>query len=179
MNILKYKIACKTCLASDGMDHITLAKSSTNFIENRTLMSEYALGRYIKNYFSEIKTLCQFCGSPNLDIFEIEVNDKKAKIDGDLTQFQIVITHENGIVDAKTGGSRRMPRGFLKDAFSIIENSIQEIPENEFEEKHIGSVRFVVSTGFIDNDDYRTNRLEEFSFVGFSKKMIVEMVSEI
>lgn len=181
MKTLKYKVACKSCLNTDGIDHmIIISNGYSDFFENRMLKSEYDLGKYIKTYLKNNDKSCQFCRSNNLEISDIEIEGRKASIGREVTQFQLVITkYENGQIAIKTGGSQLLPKGFMTEALRLIEQAIKETPKSEFEEKHIGNVRFVVATGFIGDDDHRTNRLESFSFVGFDKDTVESIIGDV
>ena len=179
MKTLMYKVACKSCLQTDGISHtIMIMNSYEELFEDRLLKSEYQLEQYVKDHFRETNNPCEFCKSYNLEISDIEFDREKALVGSNVDQFQLVITKDgDGEIDVKTGGSQYLPSGFLNEAFDIIETAIANTPKNEFEEKYIGNIRFVVSTGFIDNDSFRTNRLEQFKFVGFSKEKTANIVS--
>jgi hypothetical protein len=181
MKILTYQVACKSCLRSDGENHmIMIMDSFEDFSENRLLKSEYQLGKYVVKYLNERGKPCQFCQSTNLEISNIEFDGIKALVGRNIDQFQLVISkHENGQVEMKPGGSQYLPKGFLNEAFELIDKAQLDTPMSECEEKSIGNIRIVVSTRTIGNDDYRTNRLEQFSFVGFDKETIVNMIDQI
>jgi hypothetical protein len=181
MKVLNYKVACKSCLQTDGMNHLLMITgSNSDLIENRLLKSAYSLERYVKDQLRESNQPCQFCGSNNLAISDIEFDGKKAMVDSNVDQFQLVLSKiANGQIEIKTGGSQYLPFEFLPEAIKVIEDAIQGTALDEFEEKQVGTVRFVVSTGFIGNDEFRTNRLEQFSYVGFSKQSLLNMVRQI
>jgi len=154
--------------------------SYSDFYENRMLKSEYQLERYIKSYLSRNDKPCQFCQSDNLEISDIEFDGRRAMCDQEVVQLQLVFSKdENGQIEVRTGGTRYLPNSFLPEAFKLIDKAIANTPNSEFEEKPIGNIRFVVSTGFIGNDNERTNRLEQFSFVGFSKEDTIDYVAQI
>ncbi len=181
MIIIEYKIACKSCLKTDGIiDIMRLNTDIQFFFENRLLKSEYALGKHLKSLLQENNLPCQFCGSNNLDIRDISIEGKKALISNESDQMQLVLSkHESGDIEIKTQGSKYLPKDFMPIAFDLIQQAIQETHDSEFEEKHIGFVSFVVSTGYIGNDDYRTYRLEQFSFVGFNKVELGDLVGQM
>ena len=150
------------------------------FIENRILISEFELANYIKEFYEEENKTCPSCGARNFDFSEIEIAGKKAKIGEDVDQFILVIMkHENNQIELKVGGSKYLPKGFVPEAFELIEETFHSIPSHEFESKRIGNLRFVVSSGFIGNDANRTNRLEQFSFVGFDKAQIQDLFDQL
>jgi thioredoxin-related protein len=152
----------------------------SDFFENNRLKSEYSLGRYISSFLFENNQGCDFCDSFNLEISEIEFDGIKSKITRDIDQFQLVISkHENGKIEIETGGSINLPYEFLNEAFKLIEDSVISTNENYFEEKHIGNIRFIVSTGYLGNNHFRTNRLEHFSFVGFRKDALEDYAKQI
>ncbi|KAA3437663.1 hypothetical protein [Rufibacter hautae] len=179
--LLNYEFACKTCLKTDGMRHkILIADSYSDFYENRLMKSEYQFQTIIKDYLKKNKKSCPNCKSYNLEISDIEFDSKNALVGRRIDQIQLVLMkHENGQIEIQTGGTQYLPTGFLKEAFKIIESVLLDTDKTEFEEKKIGNVRFVVSTRFIENDDYRTSRLEQFKFVGFDKETIVRAVTQI
>jgi len=181
MKNLTYQVACKSCLQTDGVSRLTMIKDSfEEFYEGRRLKSEYQLSQIIIDFLKSSKQPCQFCGSYNLEINEIEFDGKQALVGQDVDQLQLVISkNQNGKIDIRTGGSQYLPKGFLKESIEIMEKAIEKAHDSEFTDKQIGNARFVVSTGFIGSDDYRTNRLEQFSFVGFSKKDLRDMVGHI
>jgi hypothetical protein len=181
MKTLTYKVACKSCLYSDGISHMmSTIDPNDSFIENRIRWSEYKFEMYIKKFLKANNKPCFFCGSNNLEINDIQLDGKSVSVSQKTDQLQLVFNKRpDGQVETRNGGSVYVPDGFLKEAFVIIENTITNTPNNEFEDKKVGSTRIVVSTGFIGNDNYRTTRLEQFSFVGFSKDLLLRILASI
>jgi hypothetical protein len=176
----EYKLACNSCLKSDGLNHLlTVSENLSNFYENRLLLSEFKFARYIKNNLIKKKQPCEFCSSNNLEIYDIKFENKKVLIDQTVDQFQLVIWKKNEEIGVNPGGTRILPNGFLTEAFKIIKNAIEESNDLDYEEKKTGNVRFVVSTGFIGHDKVRSQRLEQFSFVGFKKNELITLINQI
>jgi len=180
MKTLEYKSACKSCLLAErDPQFIMVAQPEKVLYENRYFKSEYQLTLFVQRYIDEVAIVCQNCGSNNLHISDIHIEGKAVLPGENTTQFQlVVIKHEDGQIELKTGGSKYLPEGFLKEAFQIIEDAINEPPEHKFENGNWGNARFVVATGFIGKNVARTNRLEQFNFVGFDKALLVEKVMQ-
>ena len=80
---------------------------------------------------------------------------------------------------ARQGGFGVVPYAFYREAFQLIQEHLNSLSEKEFEEKQVGMVCIVVSTGYFGRNENRTTRLEQFRFVGFSKSEIIEILAAV
>lgn len=180
MKNLTFSVSCKSCLKTDGLGRLSIIQEPyTHFITDRQLEPDYKIGQFIRESLISQGENCQFCGSKNLDIGEIVFGGINSLPGNEVDQLQLVMDKDGDNIELRTGGSQYLPNGFYSEAFQLIEKHLATIPEREFEEKQMGMVRIVVSTGYIGHDDYRTTRIEQFKFAGFRKSKVVEIIEAI
>jgi hypothetical protein len=181
MNItyVSYSIGCRNCWHSDGILH-TYQLMGDRYLElkNKTefeVMVEVEEIRKIEN------EKCEECGSSNVVIQDIKVNDKQLydfdqlviKCNSSNSQMLIINIDKRGQdIKLSPGGSPKFTQFFLLKAAGKILELIKERPDSYFQPQNKGNFNICIIGG------HNSVSVERLRTAGITKNEITTKISE-
>ncbi|AEE51130.1 hypothetical protein [Haliscomenobacter hydrossis] len=186
MIFISYSLGCRNCLHGDGMRHMySIIDEDEITYRNKT---EFEVLRLIEKWRTEDKKNCSFCGSDNVEILDVEVNDHplydyeklvERCFEEDEYMLQIDIEKQDNQTDMNLGGSPKLERSFLKSAIVEIVKTVRASPSGYFTPHHNGSF-FICVTGASDvRNDKNITRVERFWSAGLTQEEILKSINPI
>ena len=178
---ISYNIGCRNCLRADEIRHMyQLIDDDADAIQSKT---EFEVMTIIERWREEDNHTCNFCGSKNVEIFEIDVINKLIydfekiierceKDEEYMVQINIDKMGEN--INMSLGGSKRFQPNFFKQALLHIYETIKNRPDSHFKLQQNGNM-FICLTGGTDFKDTQPyTRIEKFRSAGLLKGQILK-----
>lgn len=177
MIAISYLIGCRNCFQSDNIRHRYLIDNAVE--KDYINMPEYDAMRLVENWRIEDNHRCDYCNSPNVEVFELMVNEhllydyKKLENycnENSEHMIMIKIIKENSKIDVKIGESENVPNSFIQFVLCDFIRLIIRRPNNYFSSKENGNL-FVCMTS-----KSGIPILESFRSVGFTKTEIYDIM---
>jgi hypothetical protein len=179
MDIIKYKIGCRNCLKSSNIPHLTTIREEDLNIYKK---SEFDLMLTIENWRSEAGHLCEFCGSSNLEFYDISVNDYQLYNFENLVamckilhnrMLQINIDKKDNDLSLTFAGCDHIEENYLKKSLAEIINFIKDRPDNDFTAHPIGHLFICLTVGYNFSSHQIDIKFERYICHGLSKDDII------
>lgn len=186
MSTIVYNQGCRDCFRHDGMRRSLANFDSSRDFSARDYFTEFEIMEIVENWNYEVEMSCGFCGSNNLEVFDLELDGEKLfdfyKLDKYCTLnnssfFIISIDKELDNIEIEIGGKNKIERilqiNFLRKIFETIEFGSDE----KFIEQIKGTF-FICVSGKKDSMSMDTILIERFVSSGFSKQEILQIIDE-
>lgn len=176
-------LGCRNCQQSDGANHVYLLNGGNK--QEYQVKTEFEVMTLIENWRIRDNKTCQFCGSSNVEVYEVEVEDyplynfnrlvEKSKSQGEFL-FLLNFDKTGSEISMRPGGSRNFHSKFLNLAIQMVIETIKNRPEDNFIPQKNGNSFIGISGGFDFFDEKPFAKLERFRSSGLTKK---EMLSAL
>jgi hypothetical protein len=181
MNItyVSYSIGCRNCWQSDGIIH-TYQLMGDNFLELKN-KTEFDAMIEVEKLWKKENEKCESCGSSNVVIQDIKVNDRPLydfdqlvkKCKSSNSQMIIINIDKRGQdIKLSHGGSPKFTQFFLLKAVSKILEVVKERPDSYFQIQNKGNFNICIIG---ENDFVNVERLRT---AGITKNEITTRISE-
>jgi hypothetical protein len=179
--VLSYHLGCRNCLKGDGVRHVyTLLNADEDKYTEKT---EYEVMIELEKWRLEDKHSCSFCGSDNVEVYEINASDIPLydynKIVGKLIpeldyMLMINIDKKGTHITLNVGGSKRFETevldAFIRKIIAVLKNRKDELYVNQPKGNF-----FVCLTGGIDFNGVVVN-VQRFRHTGLTKSEIIKEI---
>lgn len=183
MTSISYNTGCRNCLKSNGIRTSYMHKDEGD--DSLSKKTEFGVMKLIEEWQVQGNHHCDFCGSTNVEVLEIEVNGCRLydynKIiqrcrQRDEDMFQLNIDKESFEIRSKAGGSEFISQDLLKAAIKVIAKIVSDRPHEHFK-AHTNGNFFVCLTGTISFPQLKPYlRVETFRSAGLTKNEITEVL---
>jgi hypothetical protein len=176
-------LGCRNCLQSDGTSHLySFMDGNSDEYQEKT---EYEVMTLLERWRAEDDKRCEFCGSSNVEVHEVEVNNyplydfdrlaERCKSEGDYL-FMINIDKRGSDITMRPGGNKEFHPDFLKDVILKIIDTINSRPNDNFVAQIKGNFFVCVSGGFDFFSNKSFVRLERFGISGLTKSELLSAI---
>ena len=174
MILFSYELGCRTCRQMNPMRTVTGLRQGdeTEYLSK----TEFELMCMIENWRVRDNEVCEFCGSPNVEVADVKVNDKLAydfeklkDLSRTYEDYNILILNlvkRTPNITLTQGGKPIDDDDFLAMALNKISDTIETRPKESFDPSIKGSF-YVCVTGSIN-----AINIERFKTVGVTKSEI-------
>lgn len=184
MSIISYEVGCRNCLNSDGIRHSYINDFELQQYKDKT---EYEVMIEIERFRLDVGLKCQFCGSKNMEVNDIEVGGplydfnklvSRSKIT-DEYMLLINIDKRGSELITERGGSRVLDDEFFAFALDKARNLVCSLSNEKFTPHSKGNL-LICLTGVYDNHEANFNiQIERFRICGLTKAEILNSFKEI
>ena len=180
-----YNVGCRNCGQGDYNKHLSI--DETVDYDDTTIYTEFDCMEAIEQLRRDSGSTCKFCGSDNVEIFDIEINSHPLSKFTDLVErckmwrewmFQINIDKRANGLTLKTGGSDNIDREFFEAAIKELLAVIERRPHTVYKPLPIGNF-FICITGGYDLVDDVNARIENLKTGGITKEEILTTIEPI
>lgn len=182
---VSYRSGCNNCFATDMARHsILVTGRNQDYFLGR---SEFSVKQELLQWRKEDEYECSFCGSPYVELRDIQVNDIKlydfnqivswCKRNGGWV-FMVDAVKKKGVITISNGGSPVLDKGFVKDSLIKINSTILHRDEG-FYKSNDGGAFFACVTGAYNNNGGLKRRIERFYSFGFTKEEILHVMDKV
>ncbi len=179
-------LGCRSCLKSDGIRHIyTLIEGDANKYLAKT---EFEVMTFLEKWRIDDDLRCEFCGSSNVEVLEIEVNDyllydydrliQRCERKGE-DMFMVNIDKRDSEISFRTGGSRYIQPDILREAIHRIINTLYDLPEETFLERNKGNFFICLTGGYSLSLDKAYVQVETFRSAGLTREDIIDAIKPL
>jgi hypothetical protein len=176
-------LGCRNCLQSDGIRHMySLMDGDSDEYQEKT---EFEVMTLLERWRAEDDKRCEFCGSSNVEVHEVEVSNyplydfdrlvERCKSEGEYL-FMLNIDKRGSDISLRPGGSTKFHPDFLKDAILKIIDTINDRPNDNFVAQIKGNFFICVSGGFDFFSDKSFVRLERFRNSGLTRSELLSAI---
>lgn len=151
---ISYKVGCRHCLKSDGVNHLYNYNDIDE--EDYNKKKEFELMTQIEQWRIEDGHTCILCGSNNVEVLDIAVDnhplysENYLKLDYDNLGYLTLMFNIEKIgsdIKFKPGGHNKFDTNFLQQAVSEIAASIENRAEDFFESNNNGNFFICLNGG--------------------------------
>ena len=143
-------LGCRNCFKSDGIGHMYFIKNvDLSDFQSKT---EFEVMKQIEGFRNNDNEKCIFCGSTNVEVYDVEINDKplynyqklitRSRLLNNFVLF-IKIDKKNGITNFQIENGRNHSRSFLELALRSIIDTIAIRPDSHYFSKEKGENLFL------------------------------------
>jgi hypothetical protein len=180
---ISFILGCRNCYNSDGVPHLIMDQNGN--AEEYLRMTEYEMVEIIEGWREEEGKVCEFCGSANVEIDNVSVNNQplfdsetvgteKSRINEFI--LELWIQKNNNKANIGIGGHTYMSRGFIILCFELIISKMYLIPKDYFKNFPKGHFNTCIS-GPPDSKNFMDIKFERLQFAGYSKSEIIELLT--
>jgi hypothetical protein len=187
MVIVSYEIGCRECGATDHMRRAEMINDGV--VEDYLYRTEYEIVCVIEEWRRSKSDNCPFCKSNNVQITDVEINDKplydfdalktKHLSHRDYYIYMLNIQKDSENVDANIGGSPIYDDDFLKSSLEAIKQLVDRTHESNFRPWAKGWF-FICVTGELNpfNQKYEME-IQRFKVFGVSKSEVYTLLKKV
>lgn len=177
---IRFKWGCRRCWQSDGVWNIyTFIHKESSEYKTKT---EYDVMVELEKIRKEDGDVCEFCGSSNVSIEDIQINDEPLYDFDRLVQacketgnyiliFHIDKTESN--ISTKLGGSSRYPKDFVLNSFSTITDIVGSRGDDYFASHNKGKFQIII----YGNQSHLS--VERMKYAGITKEEVRESLKKL
>ena len=185
MNMLNFKLNCRDCLRSNGMNNMLQVTESPDHYRK---MTDFEVSELISNSLRNNGSDCEFCGSTNFDIINIKINEDKIfdleklkRENGHKGRFIFIynIVKRNNEMNLNVDNGDNYPntfaetQNFEKRCKNIVQDLVNRTSDSKFK-NHRNGVLYMCFTG-----NHSEITIEKFRYIGFSKEDIIKITNNI
>lgn len=179
--LITYNLGCRNCLKGTNIPE-TYILDTDNVAEIQSV-TEFVMMKTVEKWRNEDNHTCHFCGSSNVEPFDIRVDDKMSynfyslihhcEDNGD-KMFMLNIDKKQGKIYLNEGGSNDLMRNFIKAAVSLMLDTIDSRNDDTFV-PHSNGNSIICITGNVRM--FKTNlKVQRFRYAGFTKRELMDAI---
>lgn len=179
-------LGCRSCSKTDGIPLMySLIDGNYDKYQKKT---EFEVMKTFERWVAEDNRTCEFCGSSNIEILEVEVNDYKLYDFNRLVErceseseylLMFNIDKSDSNISIRTGGSTNLPKAFIRDTIIKLIETSQERPDTNFLGQTNGNF-FVCTSGSFDLFTNKSLvKIERFRSSGVTRKELLSAITPL
>ncbi|MBN9298151.1 MAG: hypothetical protein J0I41_14145 [Filimonas sp.] len=183
---ISYYTGCRKCLKTEGIRSFYMVDGAS--LSDYKKQAEYQVMRQIENWRKEDGHLCPLCGSPNVELTDIQVDNyplynyenlvARNRITNE-EMFMLNIDKREYGLDVNDGGKNYPDMDFINDCFLKLVETVSQISNDKFVPHKRGSF-FICFTGNYNLETGKFNvTIERFRFHGVTKTDIANGVNKM
>ena len=183
MLAFNHQVVCRNCMRTTGVNYRYRFNSQER--EKYQSKPEYELMLLLEKWRAEDERHCEFCGSYNLEVFDIDVDEHllydfnrltaNAKVE-DYFMVNLGIDKNNNQINLKIGSSPDIRWSFYARAFGEILKVIYNRPDSTFKAHPNGTFYINVIVGPTSDSMNSEFTIQRLSYSGLSKDEILDTV---
>lgn len=180
---ITYNIGCRNCLQGDGITHRYSLTDGDEYTYKKK--KEYEVMTLIEKWRKEDEHNCSFCGSANVEVLDVAVNDHPLYNENYLKQdyddygyyiLMLNIDKAGSEIKLKPGGHNKFDTDFLKKAVTQIVTTIKNRQDEFFKIQTSGNFFICVNGGMNWEYERIDVHIQRFRHAGLSKSEILNAI---
>ena len=189
---LEYNLGCRNCLNGDNSRTVfVLMDEDEGEYKKQT---EYQVMKKIESLRANASRTCPNCGSSNVEVLEIGVNDyslynfnrlvqeckeKNMSESNDENIFMLNMDKRNSQIKLNVGGTQQVHNDFLKKCLMTILDTINQRPADNFKSHQNGNFFICITGGFNFDKEEQIVKVERFRNVGLNINEIINQIESL